>query len=76
VAPEKGGEVGNPPVVNVGVRPGQAPGFRILAESRLHVFMNENLKINANGPESPYQNIRAHSAFQWNVTSWICDLFI
>ena len=65
---EKPTQVGNPPVVNIRIRTGQAPVARVSVEISAHVFVDETLQIDANSAVAANQHICADTDVRWHIT--------
>lgn len=68
---EIGLKVGHSAVVNISIRPLEAPDFRIFGEVLFHVLMDELLEIKALDSQCSDYDIGADSFFLRNVTAGI-----
>jgi hypothetical protein len=60
-------------VVDVGVRLRETPDARIERKVCSHVFVDENLEVDADGSVGADDNVRTHAAVGWNVAPRISD---
>lgn len=71
--PEEDLEVRNPTVIDVRVRPPQAPDFRVARPVPLHVAMHERLQIGAEAPIRSNDDVGANAAVERNVAAGVID---
>jgi len=76
MALEKGGQVEDPPVVDIAVGTPQSPVVRIGAEMAPHVFVHQHLQIDVQLPVGANDDIGAHAAQRGHVAAGIPDLHI
>lgn len=76
VAGEEGLEVRDAAVVDVRIRPFQAPEFGVEAEMGLHVLVDLLLQVDAEGSVGADDDIGADAQFNGNVSTRIADLHI
>lgn len=73
MATEEGYKVQDPSVINIRIGRGQAPLPGVGVKSSFHVFMDQDLKINAEFTISTYYQICAHAGVVGNIASRVWD---
>ena len=60
-------------MIDVRIRMRQTPEFWVLSKVRVHIFVDQTLKVDADFSISPNQNVGANPAFERYVAIGICD---
>ena len=67
-------QVGHAAVVDVGVRPGKAPVFRVRGEMRFHVLVDDLLQVDPDRPERADHHVRADAPVRRHVAAGVLQI--